>query len=288
MQSTSYLKMKGENSRNLGEAWGNLLVSLSIYIFIEWIKIKGIGNSAYNLLVPLLIISNLNIEVYHAVIIEIKHFLFVSILVVFIPNSSSGFTDRIVGSFTKQMVKLAVEQLKPEFERMALEAAGKALENKMVTIKEMQNELNRKEQELKRLQLEKKLLQAKFEKEKINRDLASIVDNKEKEIKKLEADIGGLRGKLRRKAEELKKEKDRATEEEQRRVEIETKFQTEIEKLKRELDRVKGQLGQIRSAKNVGDEETRKLRDRERELLQELEDIKKQQSLRFLRKKIGN
>lgn len=118
--------------------------------------------------------------------------------------------------------------------------------------------------------------------------MASIVDNKEKEIKKLEADIGGLRGKLRRKAEELKKEKDRATEEEQRRVEIETKFQTEIEKLKRELDRVKGQLGQIRSAKNVGDEETRKLRDRERELLQELEDIKKQQSLRFLRKKIGN
>ncbi|XP_048742761.1 golgin subfamily A member 6-like protein 7 isoform X2 [Ostrea edulis] len=194
----------------------------------------------------------------------------------------------IVGSFTKQMVKLAVEQLKPEFERMALEAAGKALENKMVTIKEMQNELNRKEQELKRLQLEKKLLQAKFEKEKINRDLAAIVDNKEKEIRKLEADIGGLRGRLRKKAEELKKEKDRATEEESRRVEIETKFQTEIEKLKKELDRVKGQLGQIRSAKNVGDEETRKLRDRERELLQELEDIKKQQSLRFLRKKMGN
>ncbi|XP_022298800.1 uncharacterized protein LOC111107748 isoform X2 [Crassostrea virginica] len=194
----------------------------------------------------------------------------------------------IVGSFTKQMVKLAVEQLKPEFEKMALEAAGKALDNKMVTIKEMQNELNRKEQELKRLQLEKKLLQARFEKEKINRDLASIVDNKEKEIKKLETDIGSLRGKLRKKAEELKKEKDRATEEEQRRVEIETKFQTEIDKLKRELDRVKGQLGQIRSAKNVGDEETRKLRDRERELLQELEDIKKQQSLRFLRKKMGN
>ncbi|XP_061179238.1 golgin subfamily A member 6-like protein 22 [Saccostrea echinata] len=203
-------------------------------------------------------------------------------------SMGSGFTDRIVGSFTKQMVKLAVEQLKPEFERMAIEAAGKALENKMVTIKEMQNELNRKEQELKRLQLEKKLLQAKFEKEKVNRDLASIVDHKEKEIKKLEADIGGLRGKLRKKAEELRKEKDRATEEEQRRVEIETKFNTEIDKLKRELDRVKGQLGQIRSAKNVGDEETRKLRDRERELLQELEDVKKQHSLRFLRKKLGN
>lgn len=44
----SYFKMKGENFRNLGEVWGNLLVSLSIYIFIEWIKIKGIGKSIYN------------------------------------------------------------------------------------------------------------------------------------------------------------------------------------------------------------------------------------------------
>lgn len=97
----SYFKMKGENFRNLGEVWGNLLVSLSICIFIEWIKIKGIGNSVYNLLVFFLIILNLNIEVYYVVIIEIKYFLFVSILVVFIFNFSFGFIDRIVGSFIK-------------------------------------------------------------------------------------------------------------------------------------------------------------------------------------------
>lgn len=41
-----------------------------------------------------------------------------------------------------------------------------------------------------------------------------IVDNKEKEIKKFEVDIGGLCGKLCRKVEELKKEKDRVMEEE--------------------------------------------------------------------------
>ncbi|KAK3103885.1 hypothetical protein FSP39_022634 [Pinctada imbricata] len=186
----------------------------------------------------------------------------------------------IVGSFTKQMVKLAVDQLKPEFERMALEAAGKALDSKMITIEKMQQDLNRKEQELKRLNVEKRLLQAKFEKEKINRDLSSIVDSKEKDIRKLEAEIGGLRGRLRKTHEELKKERERAVTEEQKRVEIENKFTSETDRLKKELDRVKGLLGQIRSAKNVGDEETRKLRDREKELVHEMEELKKQYALR--------
>ena len=178
------------------------------------------------------------------------------------------------------MVKLAVDQLKPEFERMAIEAAGKALDGKMVTIEKMQQDLKNKEHELKKLHVEKRLLQAKFEKEKINRDLASIVDTKERDIRKLEADIGNLRGKLRKTHEELKKERERASTEEQKRVEIEGKFTSETDRLKKELDRVKGQLGQIRSAKNVGDEETRKLRDREKELIHEMEDLKRQHALR--------
>lgn len=72
MQSTSYLKTRGENSRNLGEAWGNLLVSLSIFYWMN--KNQDWKKSSCNLLVPLLIISNFNIEVYHAVIIEINIF----------------------------------------------------------------------------------------------------------------------------------------------------------------------------------------------------------------------
>lgn len=72
MQSTSYLKMKGENSRNLEEAWGNLLVSLSIFYWMN--KNQDWKKSFYNLLVHLLIILKLNIKVYHAVIIEINIF----------------------------------------------------------------------------------------------------------------------------------------------------------------------------------------------------------------------
>lgn len=85
--------MRGENFRNLGEVWGNLLVSLSIFY---WMK-----KSFCNLLVFFLIILNFNIEVYYVVIIEINYFLLVSILVVFIFNFSFGFIDRIVGSFIK-------------------------------------------------------------------------------------------------------------------------------------------------------------------------------------------
>lgn len=183
----------------------------------------------------------------------------------------------IVGSFTKRMVRLAIEQLRPEFERMAGAAAEKALESKLHQVKDLQNELNTKERELKQLKLEKKILQAKLEKEKINKDVAEMVDAKERNIKRLETDIACLQGKLRRKAEELKKEKDRATSEETKRVELETALSTEIDRLKKELDRVKGHLGQLRSAKNVGDEETKKLRDRERLLLDEIEDLRRQQ-----------
>ena len=37
----------------------------------------------------------------------------------------------MVSSFTKQMVKLAIDQLRPEFERMAGRAAEKALDSKL-------------------------------------------------------------------------------------------------------------------------------------------------------------
>ena len=40
----------------------------------------------------------------------------------------------IVGSFTKQMVKLAIDQLRPEFERMAGRAAEKAVDSKMMKV----------------------------------------------------------------------------------------------------------------------------------------------------------
>ena len=45
-----------------------------------------------------------------------------------------SFFCRIVGSFTKQMVKLAIDQLRPEFERMAGRAAEKAVDSKMVKV----------------------------------------------------------------------------------------------------------------------------------------------------------
>ena len=87
-----------------------------------------------------------------------------------------------------------------------------------------------------------------------------------------------MKGKLRKKADELKKERERATVEENKRLELESSLQTEIDRLRKELDKVKGHLGQIRSAKNIGDEETRKLRERERQLNDEIDQLKSQQN----------
>ena len=107
---------------------------------------------------------------------------------------------------------------------------------------------------------------------------AGVIEQKEREIKRLESDISGLRSKLRKKADEAKKERERASAEEIRRLELESSLQTEIDRLRKELDKVKGHLGQLRSAKNVGDEETRKLRERERQLMDEIVDLKSQQN----------
>lgn len=106
------------------------------------------------------------------------------------------------------------------------------------------------------------------------------MEQKDKEIRKLEADIHSLKTKLRKKSDESKRERDRATTEETKRVELESALQNDIERLRKELDKVKGHLGQIRSAKNVGDEETKKLRERERQLLDEIEDLKTQSTPR--------
>ncbi|CAC5412967.1 unnamed protein product [Mytilus coruscus] len=183
----------------------------------------------------------------------------------------------IVGTFTKQMVKMAIEQLKPEFEKMAVKAAEQAFENKMTKVRELQEELNKRERELKQLRLEKKILQAKLDKERVVKSRPDSVETKEKELKRMEADISNLKMKLRKTTDDLKHEKDRLCEEEKKRLELESTLQADVERLRKELDRVKGQLGQLRSAKNVGDDETRKLRERERQLLDEMEMIRKQQ-----------
>lgn len=192
--------------------------------------------------------------------------------------------DSIVGSFTKQMVRLAIDQLKPEFERMAEQAADRAMDTKSSKVKELQDELNRRERDVKQMRLEKKILQAKLEKELGSRDIIETVDNKEKDIKRLEVEINSLKSKLKRKADELKKERERATEEEYLRMEVQSSLTSEIERLRKELDKVKGHLGQTRSAKNVGNEETRKLREREKQLIEEIEGLRKQQPR--LRRKI--
>ncbi|XP_060599963.1 centrosomal protein of 83 kDa-like [Ruditapes philippinarum] len=190
----------------------------------------------------------------------------------------------LVSSFTKQMVKLAIDQLRPEFERMAGRAAERALDSKMMKVKEIQDELNRKEKELHQLRLEKKIIQSKLDKEKQqnvkSQQAMGSMEQKEKEIRKLEAEIHSMKTKLRKKADELKRERDRATIEESKRLELESSLQSNIDKLRKELDKVKGQLGQIRSAKNVGDEETKKLRERERQLLEEIEELKSQSTPR--------
>ena len=107
---------------------------------------------------------------------------------------------------------------------------------------------------------------------------AGVIEQKEREIKRLESDISGLKSKLRKKADEAKKERERASAEEIKRLELESSLQTEIDRLRKDLDKVKGHLGQVRSAKNVGDEETRKLRDRERQLMDEIDALKSQQN----------
>ncbi|VDI78974.1 uncharacterized protein LOC143053230 isoform X1 [Mytilus galloprovincialis] len=183
----------------------------------------------------------------------------------------------IVGTFTKQMVKMAIAQLKPEFENMAVKAAEQAFDNKMTKVRELNEELNKRERELKQLRLEKKILQAKLDKERVVKSRPDSVETKEKELKRMEADISNLKMKLRKTTDDLKHERDRLSEEEKKRLELESTLQADVERLRKELDRVKGQLGQLRSAKNVGDDETRKLRERERQLLDEMEMIRKQQ-----------
>ncbi|WAR12757.1 hypothetical protein MAR_026937 [Mya arenaria] len=190
----------------------------------------------------------------------------------------------LVSSFTKQMVKLAIEQLRPEFDRMAIIAAERAVDSKMLKVKEIQDELNKKEKELQQLKMEKRLIHSRLEKEKQqnqkSQQAMGTLEQKDKDIRKLEGDIIALRSKLRKRSEEAKREREKAAFEEGKRLELESVLQNDIDKLKKELDKVKGQFGQLRSAKNVGDEETKKLRERERALIEEIEDLKSQQSPR--------
>ncbi|KAH3774430.1 histone-lysine N-methyltransferase, H3 lysine-79 specific-like [Dreissena polymorpha] len=184
----------------------------------------------------------------------------------------------LVSTFTKQMVKLAIEQLRPEFEKMATKAAERAVDSEMMKVKEIQDELNQKEKELHQLKYEKKMILTKLEKEKQqnmkSQQALANVEQKEKEIRKLECDISALKLKLRKRAEELKREREKASYEESKRLELESSLQNDIDKLRKELDKVKGHLGQLRSAKNIGDEETKKLREREKQLLEEIEEMK--------------
>lgn len=192
----------------------------------------------------------------------------------------------VVGSFTKQMVKLAIDQLKPEFERMAERAADRVIDSRGNASRDLQDVLNRKEQELKKVRLEKKILQVKLEKEMSNKDNHST-NTDSKDMKRLEVDITSLKSKLRTKTTDLKKERERAYNEEEKRIEIQTTLQAEIDKLKKDLDKIKGNLGQLRSAKNVGDEETKKLRDREKHLMEEIDDLRRQQQP-YLKRKVLN
>ena len=91
----------------------------------------------------------------------------------------------------------------------------------------------------------------------------------------LEDDISRLKGTIKLKEYELKKEKDRATAEEKKRIELEQRHKTEMDNLMKKYDDVKSQLGRKRASKNVCDKEIQKLRDNERVLKKEIEDLKK-------------
>ena len=49
----------------------------------------------------------------------------------------------MVGSFTKQMVKLAIDQLRPEFEKMAGRAAERAVDSKMLKVRKIRRKKKR-------------------------------------------------------------------------------------------------------------------------------------------------
>lgn len=188
-------------------------------------------------------------------------------------NRADDQLSQIMGMFTdisKDMLKSAIEKLRPEFQQMADQAVTRAVELRDKRVQELKDELSSKEKDLKQCILEKKKLKEDGQKN------ADVIEQKDREIKKLEREIEGVKLKLKRRESDLKKEQARSSEEEAKRVEIEKTLKEEIGKLRKELDNAKAQRGVMKAVKNLGELEIKKLKEREKELLDQLEQLKSQ------------
>lgn len=177
----------------------------------------------------------------------------------------------IMGKFkdiSKDMLKSAIDQLRPEFEQIAEKAVVKAVELRDKKVQELEDKLNCKEKQLKQLQLEKQKLTANEQQN------ASIIKQKDMEIKCLQKEIEDVKLELKRRQNELRKEKARVTEEEGKRLELEKHLNEEIAQLQKKLNKAVARGAMMKAANNIGEGEIKRLRERVKELQAELDRLK--------------
>lgn len=163
-----------------------------------------------------------------------------------------------IGQFGKDMMKLAVDQLRDEFMQMAIEGGrqGAQLAIHGEGMAELQQVLEDKERKILQLKMEKKKLESQKEQ---NEELQSLVAEKERQINILEKEVKNLNKLINKQKKELEKEQaSRKTKEDE--------MVLNIKELEGKNDKLKAHLQMKISAGNVTKVEMQKLRVKMEEL----------------------
>ena len=163
------------------------------------------------------------------------------------PSFPDDVRKNLLGQFGKEIMKIAVDQLRGEFQQIAVEGgrqgAQMMLHGKDMT--ELQQELTQKEQQLLKLKMEKKKLEEDLCSEKVKKDeVQLLVAEKEMQIRFLESEAQNIRRLMR----SLKKE---ASEEKASATEREAKLASELKDLRGKYNNVKSKLQVKESASNI-------------------------------------
>ena len=158
--------------------------------------------------------------------------------------------------FGKEMMKLAVDQLRDEFKQMAIEGGRQGAQMILngEDMAELQQELENKERKFLKLKMEKKKLENDlYSQKEMNEELEMLVAQRERQIRLLENEVKNINKIMNKQKTELEKEQaSRKIKEEE--------LLSNIKDLKGKCNRLKAQLQMKISAGNVSKTEIQKLR----------------------------
>lgn len=179
-----------------------------------------------------------------------------------------------IGQFGKEMMNLAVDQLRDEFKQIAIEGGRQGAQMILngEDMAELQQELENKERKLLKLRMEKKKLENDLysQKEK-NEELELLVSQKERQIQIMENKVKDINKIINKQKKDLQKEQ-------ASRKMKEDELLSDIKDLKGKHDKLKSQLQMKQSAANVKKTEMPKLREKIAELEGKLKERKDKKS----------